>query len=76
MVRRMNKRWAEEHDQQLLELRANGQSLISISAALERTEGAIVSRLNVLKGRLKQAEARRRREYMWHRNRDMPGRSA
>jgi hypothetical protein len=45
------RKWTEEDDQCLLELRAAGKTPIVIGKELNRTESAIVSRIGVLKRR-------------------------
>ena len=49
MVGIKDRRWTQEDDLRLLELRAVGRSAISISATLKRSAGAVVSRLSVLR---------------------------
>jgi hypothetical protein len=49
MVVNKYRRWTQEDDRRLLELRAAGRSAISISAALRRSRGAVISRLSVLR---------------------------
>jgi hypothetical protein len=48
-----NRRWTEEDDRQLLELRAGGRSAVSISAVLKRSAGAVEGRLSIVRTRLK-----------------------
>jgi len=51
MVGNKYRLWTEEDDRRLLELRAAGRSTISISAALRRSKGAVISRIGLLKAR-------------------------
>jgi hypothetical protein len=48
-----NRRWTEEDDRRLLELRAGGRSAISKSAVLKRSVGAVEGRLSIVRSRLK-----------------------
>jgi hypothetical protein len=47
--------WTDEEERRLLELRAAGRSMISISAALKRSASAIRGRLTMMRAR-KRAE--------------------
>jgi hypothetical protein len=49
MVRNKYRRWTQEDDRRLLELRAAGRSAVSISAVLKRTVGAVQGRLSILR---------------------------
>ena len=49
MVGNKYRRWTQEDDLRLLELRAVGRSAISISAALKRSTGAVHARLSILR---------------------------
>ena len=49
MVGNKYRRWTQEDDLRLLELRAVGRSAISISAALKRSTGAVHGRLSILR---------------------------
>ena len=48
-----NRRWTEEDDRRLLELRAGGRSALSISTVLKRSVGAVEGRLSIVRSRLK-----------------------
>jgi hypothetical protein len=48
-----NRRWTEEDDRRLLELRAGGRSAVSISAVLKRSVGAVEGRLSIIRSRPK-----------------------
>jgi hypothetical protein len=43
------RKWTEEEDQRLRELRAAGKSPILIAKELNRTESAIIGRMSILK---------------------------
>jgi hypothetical protein len=43
--------WTAEEDRRLLQLRASGRSIVSISAALRRTAAAVEARLGILRKR-------------------------
>jgi hypothetical protein len=49
MVRNKYRRWTQEDDRRLLELRAAGRSAVSISAVLKRTVGSVLGRLSILR---------------------------
>jgi hypothetical protein len=53
MVGNKYRLWTPEDDRRLLELRATGRSTVSISAALKRSSGAVISRLSILRARAK-----------------------
>jgi hypothetical protein len=50
-----NKPWTEEDDRRLMEMRASGRSIASVSAALRRSAGAVSGRIAVLRSRAKKA---------------------
>ena len=63
MVGNKNKRWTQEDDRLLLELRAAGRSTVSISAVLKRSTAAVRGRLSVLKALAKSPKLRE--ESIW-----------
>ena len=50
-----NKPWTEADDRRLIEMRAAGRSIASLSAALRRSAGAVSGRIAVLRSRAKAA---------------------
>ena len=50
--------WTQDDDRRLLELHVAGRSAISMSAALKRSKGAVVSRLSVLRALAKSRQLR------------------
>jgi len=58
MVGNTHRPWTAEDDRRLLELRAAGRSAVSISAALKRSGGAVISRLSILRARAKSSMLR------------------
>lgn len=50
---KLNRPWSEEDDSRLLEMTANQRKRYRIAVVLERTEVAVVARLQVLRGRKK-----------------------
>jgi hypothetical protein len=50
-----NKPWTDEDDRRLIEMRAAGRSIASVSAALRRSAGAVAGRIAVLRSRVKAA---------------------
>jgi len=65
MVRDKNKTWTEEHDRQLLEMRAAGRSSVSIGNALKRSVKAVNGRLSMLR-------ARARKNHTWYVTTEIP----
>ena len=51
MARKSNTKWTEEDDQQLLQLRSAGKSVLLIGLVLRRSSSAIKGRLGVLKAK-------------------------
>jgi hypothetical protein len=49
MVGNKYRRWTQEDDRRLFELRAAGRSAVSISAVMKRTAGAVEGRLSILR---------------------------
>ena len=51
MTQHTQKRWTEDEERRLLELRAAGKSAIAVGRELKRTEAAVVQRTGMLKQR-------------------------
>ncbi len=51
MIRRMNRRWTQEDERRLLELRATGLTWRAIAKQIGRSEASVVTRVVVMKAR-------------------------
>jgi len=47
----MNRRWTNEHERQLLELRATGLTWRAIAKVVGRSEASVVTRVAIMKAR-------------------------
>jgi hypothetical protein len=47
----MNRRWTNEHERQLLELRATGLTWRAIAKKVGRSEASVVTRVTIMKAR-------------------------
>jgi hypothetical protein len=52
IIRRMNRRWTNEHERQLLELRATGLTWRAIAKKVGRSEASVMTRLAIMKARV------------------------
>jgi uncharacterized protein (DUF2252 family) len=59
MTANKNRRWTEDDERRLLELKAAGRSAVSISAALKRSVSTIKGRAGVIRARERIAKAER-----------------
>ena len=48
----MNRRWTNEHERQLLELRATGLTWRAIAKKVGRSEATVVTRVAIMKARI------------------------
>ena len=48
----MNRRWTNEHERQLLELRATGLTWRAIAKKVGRSEASVVTRVAIMKARI------------------------
>jgi len=48
----MNRRWTNEHERQLLELRATGLTWRAIAKKVGRSEASVMTRLAIMKARV------------------------
>jgi hypothetical protein len=52
IVQCMNRRWTNEHERQLLELRATGLTWRAIAKKVGRSEASVVTRVAIMKARI------------------------
>lgn len=50
----MNRRWTNEHERELLELRATGLTWRAIAKKVGRSEASVVTRVAIMKSRIEQ----------------------
>jgi len=51
IIQHMNRRWTNEHERQLLELRATGLTWRAIAKVVGRSEASVVTRVAIMKAR-------------------------
>ena len=51
IIQRMNRRWTNEHERELLELRATGLTWRAIAKKVGRSEASVVTRVAIMKAR-------------------------
>jgi hypothetical protein len=52
IIQRMNRRWTNEHERELLELRATGLTWRAIAKKVGRSEASVVTRVAIMKARI------------------------